>query len=784
MNRETSEFLLRPSSEYSPLPFWFWNDSLSETEIVKQIREMNDKGVNGFVIHPRIGIPDDIPYMSDKYLSYVKCAVEEADKLGMKVILYDEAMYPSGSAHGMIVERHPELATKGIRCEESGKSKPELEAGEKLLFTFTARKISDNTVDKQSISEYEGGALKEGYVFIHLIEGLTHGHIRGIHIGEDDWENPPKSADILCFASVSCFIELTHEKYYKVLSKYFGNTVIGIFTDEPSVMGRGKDERMRPWTPDFMDELEKTGVKPCDIIAMWYDVGEKTEGIRKSYAEAVHNRLTNSFYKQLFDWCEAHDIALVGHPGKSADIGLLKYFHIPGQDLVFRRVAPEDDKALLGVDSTQAKCSSDSARHRGRRRNLNECFACGGRDSIDWAFNADDMKWTMDWLFIRGVNMLVPHAFFYSLDGERRFGERPPDVGINNIWWKYYKSFSDYMKRMSYMMTDSVNTADTAVLCSADYLPFDITRPLYENQIEFNYLEKELIKDGSCRIDNGKIRIASQRYGALLIEDISLIDKEIEALAENGVTVIAFDPMGEIHNKSMITVSSFEEVLMHLNRDLVITPACKGLRVSHIIKNDEHFYILVNEGEEPVKGDISFLADMAVSAFDPWRGVELELNDNSCCLGRRESLIICAGKDPSQKTVIHFVERYGEPKREIELNNWYIGSEKAMLGSWTENEKLKDFCGTVSYSSEFELDQNDINKLVLDMGSVAEQAEVYLNDNFVGYRLWAPYVLDITDYAKQGKNSLRIDVTNTLANKYSEERLPSGLLDRVVIKEY
>ena len=34
------------------------------------------------------------------------------------------------------------------------------------------------------------------------------------------------------------------------------------------------------------------------------------------------------------------------------------------------------------------------------------------------------------------------------------------------------------------------------------------------------------------------------------------------------------------------------------------------------------------------------------------------------------------------------------------------------------------------------------------------------------------------------ENSLRIDVTNTLANKYSKERLPSGLLDRVVIKEY
>ncbi|MBR0366480.1 MAG: hypothetical protein IJH94_06750, partial [Clostridia bacterium] len=475
---------------------------------------------------------------------------------------------------------------------------------------------------------------------------------------------------------------------------------------------------------------------------------------------------------------------LVGHPRTSVDIGYLKYFHIPGQDLVFRRVAPEDNKALLGIDSTQAKCSSDSARHRGRRRNLNECFACGGKNSIDWAFNADDMKWTMDWLFIRGVNMLVPHAFFYSLDGERRFGERPPDVGINNIWWKYYNSMSDDMKRMSYMMTDSVNAADTAVLCSPAYLPFDITRPLYENQIEFNDLEKELIKDGSCRIDNGKIRIASQCYRALIIEDISLIDKEIEKLAEDGVTVIAYDPKGKIHNKNMISVSDFEEVLTHLKKDPVIAPACKGLRVSHIIKNGEHFYILVNEGEEPVKGDISFAADGAVSLFDPWSGVELELNDNTCCLGRRESLIICAGKNPSQKAVIHFADRFGEPKTEVEPSVWYNGSETIKLGSWTENEKLKDFCGTVSYSSEFELDLDNANKIILDMGSVAEQAEVYLNDRFVGYRLWAPYVIDITGYVKQGKNSLKIDVTNSLANKYTKERLPSGLLDRVVIKAY
>ena len=70
------------------------------------------------------------------------------------------------------------------------------------------------------------------------------------------------------------------------------------------------------------------------------------------------------------------------------------------------------------------------------------------------------------------------------------------------------------------------------------------------------------------------------------------------------------------------------------------------------------------------------------------------------------------------------------------------------------------------------------------MGTVAEQAEVYLNGQYVGYKLWAPYVTDLTGFVKSGKNSLEIKVTNSLANKYGKVRLHSGLLDRVVLKVY
>lgn len=85
---------LYPSEEFTPIPFWFWNDQLTEEEIIRQIHNFYKKGVNGFVIHPRIGIPKEIEYLSDEFMKYVSIAVREAKNLQMKVILYDEAMYP------------------------------------------------------------------------------------------------------------------------------------------------------------------------------------------------------------------------------------------------------------------------------------------------------------------------------------------------------------------------------------------------------------------------------------------------------------------------------------------------------------------------------------------------------------------------------------------------------------------------------------------------------------------------------------------------------------------
>ncbi len=58
--------------------------------------------------------------MSDALLGYMRFAVEEAERTGMWVILYDEGMYPSGSSSGQVVEGHPELRLRALFAEDPG----------------------------------------------------------------------------------------------------------------------------------------------------------------------------------------------------------------------------------------------------------------------------------------------------------------------------------------------------------------------------------------------------------------------------------------------------------------------------------------------------------------------------------------------------------------------------------------------------------------------------------------------------------------------------------------
>ena len=75
---------------------------------------------------------------------------------------------------------------------------------------------------------------------------------------------------------------------------------------------------------------------------------------------------------------------------------------------------------------------------------------------------------------------------------------------------------------------------------------------------------------------------------------------------------------------------------------------------------------------------------------------------------------------------------------------------------------LADFAGAVTFTRAINID--DIRgQWVLDLGVVRGTAEVIVNGQSVGARIWSPYQFDISDFVQQGQNTITILVTNTLA---------------------
>ena len=351
---------------------------------------------------------------------------------------------------------------------------------------------------------------------------------------------------------------------------------------------------------------------------------EKTDAETvRIYRQVIHRRLSNSYYRQLSDWCRAHNIALTGHPEKSTDIGYLKYFQVPCQDIVWRFVEPEDDHALEGEHSTMGKCSSDSARHRGKRRNGNECFGCCGERKDPYLFTENDMRWYLNWLFIRGVNLVYPHAFYYSIrDG--RGDERPPEVGLNNPFWPSYKRMSDYIKRMCYLNTDSVNQAQVAVLCGDEDLSWKLAKPLFTHQTEFNYLEKELLCD--CKVSASVLTIANQEY-KVLVADRKLYEElderqmdVLESFAGNGGKVINIDEDDFDEDLYLKEINESTEQSIEFSGDIYY------LRTSHLKKDDEEYLLLCNEREDEISFDMVLHGKTVQKAVDLYTMNEIPVN--------------------------------------------------------------------------------------------------------------------------------------------------------------
>ncbi len=570
----TRESFQVPPLEMGIVPFWFWNGELDYEEMAWQLREYHAKGVRSLFIHGRMGLK--VPYLSDGWFERVKFVVEEAKKVGIDTWVYDEMDWPSGTAERQVIDAYPHLAQRYLELVALNVDGP--------LFTFLEAQDSRyvNTGPAKAISAV--GVRKEE--FLNGIETVVD---LNKHIAFENtvpWEAPegkwvlmyflekeaPWYIDTLNPESTNRFIELTHEKYKAAVGHEFGRQVPGFFTDEPAMyyFQVGMQNHVLPWSRQmFKIFRERRGydLKPY-LPALFASMGEKTAQVRFDFFQTLTEQYEETYYKRIGDWCRDNNTLFTGHLLFEEWLRLharcegnlfryLRHMDVIGVDHLYPKIGsptePDQHVAL--------KLASSAAHHFGSARLL--CESMGG---TYWDCTLERMKWQANWEYVLGVNLFNNHGYHYSIEGERK-RDWPPSQFYHHTWWEHYPHFTDYMARLSHVLSGGRHVAKVAVLYPiasiwTNFTPQTLdpvsklierdfnhlTDALLRLHVDFDYLDEEVLADAV--VEDGAIVIRDERFETLILPPLTHIRPttfaQMERLVAQGGSVIA-DTLLPIH---------------------------------------------------------------------------------------------------------------------------------------------------------------------------------------------------------------------------------------------
>lgn len=789
-----------PPAPWGPIPFWFWNDDLDREELRRQLRAFAAAGCGGVLPHARVGLSRRVGYLTDTFLALVRDVVEACAGLGLRVILYDEASYPSGSACGAVVAADADHASRAIGLWENeidgparGYWRPNTGRAlrDRHVASCAGRLTPEGRIDAATVRllvpaahDVIPYALPEGrWKLMSVWSADSGGHIRGAFADQESGSaTAPAAGDILNPDAVASFLRLTHERYREAVGDHFGAAVLAMFTDEPGVFGKSprRPADPRPYTPGFVDWLARRwGEDPRPWLpALWLDYGPDTEAFRRRYADAVQSRLHEVFYAAQSRWCARHGLGLTGHPATSNDMASLRAFHLPGQDMVWRWVLPGSESARQGPHAVAPKAATSAARRAGARRILTE--VCG---AYGWRLTLDEVKWLFDWHLVRGNNLICPHAFFYSIRG-RRAWESEPDLGLHNVWWPHISHLLRYAARLSWLLADAEPVCPVAILGDPAALPWRAAAQLLSVQRDFAYVGPDDLAAG--RVSAGRIRVGGAAYGAVVVDGMEPAGPAVQRLAAlaaaGGVVVSAWSDAVDL-----------DAALGGVPRTVDAMPHSPDLRAAHVRKAGLDLFLLVNEGEGQIRATLRLNAAGRVESWDPMTGGRRALASDGAgggvdlVLPRRGSAVLAV--DPHQGPAVATRTVAAAPEQVVAtLRPWRVcrpdGTATSLApGDWSRAPGFELYSGTLAYRTPVDIPTVVPGQtLVLDLGRVGDLAEVFVDGEPAGVCLWAPHRLALADDGctlSPGAHQLEVRVTNSMANEYEGAQLPSGLMGPV-----
>jgi hypothetical protein len=549
---------LDPDRKYSIRPFWFWNGALTGEELGRQIRQMVEHGVYGAYAHNRDGL--QTRYLSEEWWQALGGGLQAAKEAGFSLCMVDEFEWPSGEARDYwmpginkshVIEGNPEFHLRRMRPTESivhGPSRWSSPVTEKTVAVVAGKRLGPDHLDGNSLRmvNWEKGAKEVSW-----------------DVPEEEWlitvyDLVPAVAqmsrvDLMSRDAIAKFIRIYYEEFYKRYSQYFGNAMPATFADHEGSYG----DKL-PWTPRLFETFRRKA--GYDLIpnlpGLTYDIGSLTEKLRCDLLDTVSELYSDSFWKQVTDWCNQHNIYHSGHVWEES------LFWGPAWQGDFYRIQrsmthPGCDTLMEWArESVWLKEVTSVAAFEGKHTVCENQGVLGSNSYL----SPEMMRRTSNCLGAWDIGEFIPHAFNYDLTRTNY----PPDWFRGQPYLPWFRFYADQMRRISFVNCESQRLADLVVLYPQVSI-WGQAAPAFHQDRTLRILDNsnwspEAVETSEQYADL-KLRLTEARYDFLVADDYYLAKSEFSGsrLRINNLEfqVLILPPMSTTRRSTAMRVRDF-----------------------------------------------------------------------------------------------------------------------------------------------------------------------------------------------------------------------------------
>ena len=382
---------------------------------------------------------------------------------------------------------------------------------------------------------------------------------------------------------------------------------------------------------------------------------------------------------------------------------------------------------------------------------------------------------------VRGINHFVPHAFT---------GKDFPDPDCpphfyawgHNPQYRHFGAIVEYMNRVCSLISNGQRNSKVALLYNGELewmgesmLIQKPLRKLYENQILVDTIPLDVFFEEdryNTKIGN-TLKVNNQEYKILIVPKCQFISKMIkEKLDQLNIPVIFVDGLPKTYEDNEdveYEVVALDDLVSKVKKivqpESEINPSNKYIRLLQYT-NENRILYLFNEDKDIYKGTLNIDFNKYYE-YDAWNNKIYKLDSNEIILEPNKGLILIEDK-ADNKLLSQRIKLEGE---KIQLNHFersvcdaidypcFIKKNHVVLPE--DYSKVdKTFSGFIRYEKEIEL--YDKKKVILEITDAYEGVEVFINNQSLGIQVVPNFVYDLSDYIKEGKNNLIIEVATTL----------------------